>query len=57
MLSFLAANLATILIGFVVLAVLTLIVVKLIRDKKRHVSSCSCGCTGCPGAKQCHPDK
>ena len=57
MLNIIASNLATILVGAVVVAILTLVVVKLIRDKKRHVSSCSCGCSGCPGAKQCGHEK
>jgi ABC-type proline/glycine betaine transport system permease subunit len=57
MLSFIAANLATILIGAVVFAILALIVVKLFRDRKKHASSCSGGCSGCPSAKQCHYGK
>ena len=52
MLNFIVSNLATILVGAVVVAILALVVVKLIRDKKSHVSSCSCGCSGCPSAKQ-----
>ena len=46
MLSFIAENLATILVGAVVLVIVTAVFVKLIRDKRQHKSSCS-GCSGC----------
>ncbi|UOO37380.1 FeoB-associated Cys-rich membrane protein [Oscillospiraceae bacterium CM] len=46
MFSFIAENLATILVGTCVLAVFTAVVIKLIRDKRQHKSSCS-GCSGC----------
>jgi predicted permease len=53
MLNYIAANLATILVGAVVLAIVAAVVVKLIRDKKRNKSSCGCGCSGCPNAQSC----
>ncbi len=54
MLAFLAENLATILIGLAILALVVLIAVKLIRDKKKGKSSCGCGCENCPNSGHCH---
>jgi len=51
-LSFLAANLATILVGAVVFAIIAAVVVKMVKDRKRNIS-CGCGCSGCPNAKNC----
>jgi hypothetical protein len=46
MFSFIAENLATILVGFVVLVIISAVTIKLVIDKKHHKSSCS-GCSGC----------
>lgn len=54
MLNWLSQNLPTILVALVVLAVCTLIVVKMIRDKKKGKSSCGCGCSGCAMKELCH---
>ena len=54
MLQWLQANLATILVALIVFAVLALVLVKMIRDRKRGKTSCSCGCGGCPHAAACH---
>ncbi|MGI6115499.1 MULTISPECIES: FeoB-associated Cys-rich membrane protein [unclassified Clostridium] len=56
MLQFLTENLGTILVGLAVALLLTLVVVKLLRDRKKGKSVCSCGgaCSGCPGAAMCH---
>ena len=54
MLNWLSQNLPTILVALVVLAVCTLIVVKMIRDKKKGKSSCGCGCEGCAHKGDCH---
>lgn len=43
MLEFLAANLSTILISIVLLAIVVLISIHLVREKKRGQSSCGCG--------------
>ena len=53
MLEFIAANWATIVVGVVVLAIVVAVVVKLIRDKKQHKSSCGCGCANCPMSDDC----
>ena len=54
MLNFFAENLGTILIGLAVAAVVTLIVIKMRRDKQNGKTSCGCGCEHCPSAGACH---
>ena len=61
MLPWLQANLASILVGLVLLAVIALIVRRLVLDKKagKHIcggscGSCGGGCQGCPMQGQCH---
>ncbi len=57
MLEFLAANWQTLAVGGVLLLIIALAVVKLVRDRKRGKSSCSCGCEGCANAEFCHSRK
>ena len=57
MITFLLNNLATILVSLVLLAILGLILFKLRKDKKRGVSSCSCGCEGCGASGMCHQNQ
>ena len=47
-------NLPTILVLLAVVAIVGAIVGKMIRDKKKGKSSCSCGCGGCPMSGTCH---
>lgn len=54
MLHWISANLGTIVIAGVLLAVIVLISIQLIRDKKKGKSSCGCNCTHCAMAGQCH---
>ena len=54
MLSFMSQNWGTMVIGAVVFAVVVLIVVNLVRDRKRGKPSCGCGCSDCPSAGICH---
>lgn len=49
------SNLATILVGVVVIAIVAIVACKLVRDKKNHKSSCLGGCSGCPSSGMCHP--
>ena len=53
MLTFLSENLATIIIGLVVLAVIAAIIVSLIRKKINNKGGCGCGCSGCPSSENC----
>ena len=47
MLAWITANLATILVCFVLLVIVTLVIAHLIRNKKRGKTSCGCNCAGC----------
>lgn len=57
MLHWISANLGTIVIAGVLLAVIVLISIQLIRDKKKGKSSCGCNCAYCAMAGQCHGGK
>ena len=52
MLSWLAQNLATIIVCAVLIAVVLLIILYLRRNKKK--GSCGCGCEHCAMSSQCH---
>ncbi|MGI6122948.1 MAG: FeoB-associated Cys-rich membrane protein [Acetivibrionales bacterium] len=54
MLEFISANLASIITGAIVFLIVGAVLIKLIRDKKNHKSSCGAGCSGCPLAGKCH---
>lgn len=54
MLTWLSQNLSTIIVLLVVIVVFVLIVAKMIIDKKKGKTSCSCGCNGCPMSDSCH---
>lgn len=57
MLAFFAENAGTIVVLLILIAVLTAIVVKFIRDKKKGKGLCACGCAGCPSCNTCHAKK
>lgn len=54
MLEFLMNNLGTIIVAAVVLAILALVTIGMISDRKRGRSSCGGACGGCPNAGLCH---
>lgn len=47
-------NIGSIIVLLAVVAIVTLVIVKMIRDKRRGKSSCSCGCGGCAMKDTCH---
>jgi hypothetical protein len=51
---FFSANFGTIAVLLILLAVLALIAVRIIKNKKKGVSSCGCGCSTCPYSGKCH---
>ena len=51
---FIVNNMGTIVVGVMVLGVLGAIVLKMVSDKKKGKTSCSCGCGSCPNAGNCH---
>ena len=54
MLSWLTANVGTVIITLVLIVAVVLIIVVLRRDKKQGKSSCGGNCAHCPMGGQCH---
>ena len=54
MLHWIGANLGTILICLVLLAIVTFIILYLVRQKKQGKSSCGCNCAHCAMHGSCH---
>ncbi len=57
MLTWLAANAATIMICVILAVIVVAIIMKLIRDKRAGKSSCGCGCANCGMQGMCHEQK
>ena len=57
MLAWLRENIATIIICAVLIAVVSAIIVSMIKNKKKGKSSCGCGCADCPMSGSCHSKK
>lgn len=57
MLAWISENIATIIVCAVLIAIVALIIVRLIRNKKQGKTSCGCGCSNCPSAGICHQSK
>ena len=56
MFEFISANLGTILVGAVVLAMIVAVTVSMVKKRKSGGScSCGCGCSDCANASICHP--
>ena len=56
MINFLAANLGTILVSAILIAIVALIISNLVGKKKKGQSACGCGCgcSNCPSSGICH---
>ena len=56
MLQWLQANIGTIIVCAVLIAVLTAIIINLINNKRKGKNSCNCGCgcSGCAMKDSCH---
>ncbi|MCR5846952.1 MAG: FeoB-associated Cys-rich membrane protein [Lachnospiraceae bacterium] len=54
MISWLLSNIWTIVISVVLLVIVSLIIVKLVKDRKNGRSSCGCGCEGCSMNGSCN---
>lgn len=50
-------NLATVLVGLVVLGVFVAILAWGVHNRKKGKGGCSCGCDQCPSHSLCHPEK
>ncbi len=55
MLEFLRQNYITIITLAVLAAIVTAVIIKMIKDKKKGIGSCGCKCCDCPMSGQCHP--
>ena len=55
MLEFLRQNYITIITLAVLAAIVTAVIIKLIKDKKKGIGSCGHKCCDCPMSGQCHP--
>ena len=54
MLTWITANAGTIVMSLVLLTVSTLIVRKMLRDRRAGKTSCGCGCEHCAMSGRCH---
>lgn len=54
MLTWLAENVATIVVCIILIGIVAAIIYKLITDKKKGKSSCGGGCSGCVMRESCH---
>ena len=50
----LSNNMSTIVVCIVLIAVVTAIIVRMIKNKKQGKSSCGCGCQNCAARSSCH---
>ena len=57
MIVWLTENFATILISITLVAVITLIIMSMVKGKKHGKSSCGCNCAHCPMSGNCQPKK
>ncbi|MBR5273428.1 MAG: FeoB-associated Cys-rich membrane protein [Clostridia bacterium] len=57
MVEWIVSNIASIIILLIVAVIVGAVVFKMIRDKRKGKSSCSCGCGGCPMSDSCHGKK
>ncbi|MBR4728455.1 MAG: FeoB-associated Cys-rich membrane protein [Clostridia bacterium] len=55
MLAWLTANLANLLIVALLIGIVTLIIIKLVKNRKRGTTACGCGCANCAMRDSCHP--
>ena len=54
MLNWIIENTPTLIVSAVLIAITTLIVVHMIRNKKKGKTSCGCDCGSCPMSGSCH---
>jgi hypothetical protein len=54
---YISENIGTIVTGLIILAVLLMITVKLVKDKKAGKSICGSNCKCCPNSALCHSNR
>ena len=55
--SWIMANIGTIIVGLVLVCIVALIIIKLVNDRKKGIRSCGGSCAGCAGCAMkgtCH---
>ena len=57
MLTWIKANLATVIISAVLIVIVAAIIISIVKDKRRGKSSCGCKCASCPMSGSCHNKK
>ena len=57
MFEWISSNIASIVVLLIVLVIIGAVAFKMVRDKKKGKSTCSCGCGGCPMSDSCHSKK
>lgn len=57
MFAWIMENMATIIIGAILVVVVAAIIAGIVREKKKGKSSCGCGCAGCAMNGSCHRKK
>jgi hypothetical protein len=56
MFEFIKENLASLMIGLILLAAIITIIVALVKRKKKNPNGgCGCSCEGCALSEECHP--
>lgn len=50
-------NLSTIIVSIILIAAVSGVIIKMVKDKKTGKSSCGCGCQGCAMNGSCHKKK
>ena len=53
--TWLTENIATIIIGVLLMAAIAAILVHMIRNRKKGKTTCGRGCSHCPMSDSCHP--
>ncbi|HOO79490.1 MAG TPA: FeoB-associated Cys-rich membrane protein [Lachnospiraceae bacterium] len=54
MINWLFENMSTIVVLLIVLGTISLILGRMIKDKKKGSKACGCGCSDCPMSGKCH---
>lgn len=53
MYTWLMENMATIVVGAVLMIAAAAVIAGMVRSKRKGKSSCGCGCSGCPAGSMC----
>lgn len=54
MFAWIGENLATIVICVILVLMVAAILIRMVRNRKKGISSCGCGCANCPMSGACH---